>query len=223
MSNMEKRLAEIREQIELLKKPDQDVLLVAVSKTCSLSQIEEAYNLGVRDFGENKVQELLDKMENTDLPINWHFIGNLQTNKVKYIVGKVCLIHSVDSIKLMLKIEKEAKKKNVCVDILLEVNISGEKSKHGFKEEDINEVLEVANTLSFAKVKGLMTMAPYTVPKAELEEIFSKLYKKFIDMPVQKLDNIENKVLSMGMTRDYKEALLCGSNCIRVGTYIFKG
>lgn len=220
---MEKRLAEIRNQIALCKKPGQDVLLIAVSKNCSIAQIEEAYNLGLRDFGENKVQELLEKIDNISAPINWHFIGHLQTNKVKYIVGRVCLIHSVDSIKLLREIDKEAMKKNIIVDVLLEVNVSLEESKYGFRVEELDSALHVAETLSFVRVKGLMTMAPHSANEDCLKLIFTSLHEKFIDINDQKLDNIEMTVLSMGMSRDYKEAILCGSNCVRIGTYIFKG
>ncbi|OON94114.1 MAG: YggS family pyridoxal phosphate enzyme [Candidatus Epulonipiscioides saccharophilum] len=220
---MQSRINNIRQQIQTLRKDDQHVLLVAVSKTCPIEQIELAYNFGIKDFGENKVNELLNKIQSTSLPINWHFIGHLQTNKVKYIVGKVVLIHSVDSIKLLQEIEKESKKKNIESEVLLQINVSGEKTKYGFKIDEINDIINISKNLFYTKIVGLMTMAPFEADTESLKDIFNRLHEKFIDMSREKSDNINMKILSMGMSGDYKEAILSGSNCVRIGSYIFKG
>ncbi len=153
---MQTKIAEIKNEINQLGTNEQ-VLLIGVSKTYPIVAIEQAYHYGITDFGENKVQELLDKMENINLPINWHFIGHLQTNKVKYIIGKVKLIHSVDSLKLLKEIDKQSYKKQVITDVLLEVNVAKEESKWGFFIEDLNTVLNEVTKLTNVKVKGLMT------------------------------------------------------------------
>ena len=187
--------------------------LIAVSKTKPIEKIKEIYNLGIRDFGENKVQELLQKIDKLPSDIKWHMIGHLQTNKVKDIIDKVYLIHSVDSIKLANVIDKEAKKKNISVNILLEVNIANEESKYGFKIEEIDVTIEEINHLNNINVQGFMCVAPNTINPEENRKFFKKMYE------LKKLYNY--KILSMGMSNDYKIAVEEGSTYVRIGTKIF--
>ena len=196
--------------------------LIAVSKTKPICMLEEAYEAGMRDFGENKVQELVDKYEQLPKDIRWHMIGHLQRNKVKYIVDKVFLIHSVDSYRLAEEISKEAIKKNVNVNILIEVNIAAEDSKFGLQTKaDIIELLNKISKLSNICVKGLMTVAPF-VEKAEENRInFIKLRELAVDIKAENIDNISMDILSMGMTGDYLVAAGEGATYIRVGTGIF--
>ena len=199
----------------------EEITLVAVSKTYPVEAIESAYELGCRDFGENKVQELLYKMEQVKYPVRWHFIGHLQTNKVKYIVGKVALIHSVDSVKLLEEIEKQSAKQDIISNVLLEVNISQEESKFGFNKSELKDVYDKVKTLKHICVKGLMTVAPYVEKEALNRPIFREIFQIAVDMQKQKNDNIRNEILSMGMSNDYKVAIQEGSTMIRIGTALF--
>ena len=198
-----------------------DVTLIAVSKTKPVETLEEAYNLGVRVFGENKVQELADKYEVLPKDIHWHMIGHLQRNKVKYIIDKVDLIHSVDSVRLAETIEKEAAKHNLTANILIEVNVANESTKFGLaKEETIALVKEIA-TLPNIIIKGLMTVAPYVDDPEENRQIFRSLKQLFIDINKENIDNVIMSELSMGMTNDYMVAIEEGATMVRVGTGIF--
>ncbi len=199
----------------------QDVCLVAVSKTHPIDMILEAYELGIRDFGENKVQELLSKIDVLPSDIRWHLIGHLQTNKVKYIVDKVYLIHSVDSYKLAVEIDKQAKKKNVVVNILVQVNISGEETKFGIEKEKTIDLIRKISLLENIKILGLMTIAPSTENAENCRGIFNSLYDLSIDILRQNIDNINMLMLSMGMSNDYLVAINEGANFVRVGTDIF--
>ena len=199
-----------------------EVTLIAVSKTKPLSDIEELILYGTKEFGENKVQELVDKYENVSTPVNWHLIGHLQTNKVKYIVDKVSLIHSVDSLKLAKEIQKEAAKKNVIVNILVQVNVANEDTKFGL---DTSEVLHLVNEISILpniRIKGLMTMAPLEASEDELREVFSGLYKISVDISAEKLDNVTMECLSMGMSNDYITAIEENSTIVRLGRCLFR-
>lgn len=198
-----------------------DVTLIAVSKTKSVEMIQELYEVGCRNFGENKVQELVDKYEILPKDICWHMIGHLQRNKVKYIVDKVTLIHSVDSLRLAETIEKEAAKKNCVVDILIEVNMAKEESKYGIYPEDLEEFLGKINSFSHIRVKGLMTVAPNVKNSEENREIFTKMKKLSVDIVEKNIDNITMSILSMGMSNDYTIAIEEGANMVRVGTSIF--
>ncbi|MBO5426733.1 MAG: YggS family pyridoxal phosphate-dependent enzyme [Lachnospiraceae bacterium] len=198
-----------------------DVTLIAVSKTKPLSDIEELITYGVKEYGENKVQELCDKYENVSTPVNWHLIGHLQTNKVKYIVDKACLIHSVDSIKLAKEIEKEATKKNVVANILIQVNIAHEDTKFGIDENNIYEILDEIKDLHHLKVKGLMTIAPFVENPEENRVHFQKMHQLLLDIKSKNIDNIDMSILSMGMTNDYEVAIEEGATMVRVGTGIF--
>lgn len=197
------------------------VTLIAVSKTKPVSMLQEAYEAGCRDFGENKVQELVDKYEHMPKDIRWHMIGHLQRNKVKYIVDKVYLIHSVDSLRLAEEISKEAGKKGVIVSILIEVNVAKEETKFGTTCEDVIELVEEIAKLPNIQVKGLMTIAPYVENPEENRQYFEKLRQIYVDIIRKNIDNVCMDVLSMGMTGDYEVAVTEGATYVRVGTGIF--
>lgn len=198
-----------------------DITLIAVSKTKPVSMIMEAYEAGIRDFGENKVQELADKYEQLPKDIRWHMIGHLQRNKVKYLIGKTALIHSVDSLRLAEEISKEAAKKNVDVDILIEVNVAGEESKFGVSPENAYELVKEAAKLPHLHVRGLMTIAPFTDNPEENRKYFRQLQQLSVDITRKNVDNVSVNILSMGMTNDYEIAVEEGSTYTRVGTGIF--
>lgn len=198
-----------------------EVLLIAVSKTKPVEMIQEAYDLGIRDFGENKVQELLSKMEVLPKDIRWHMIGHLQRNKVKYLVGKVALIHSVDSLRLAEEISKEAIKQNICVDILVEVNVGEEASKFGTSVEGTIALVEQISKLPGICVKGFMTVAPMSDNSESNRIHFMNLRQLAVDIQYKNIDNVSVEILSMGMTGDYKTAIEEGSTCVRVGAGIF--
>lgn len=199
----------------------EDVTLIAVSKTKPVEMLREAYEYGCRDFGENKVQELLDKYEEMPRDIRWHMIGHLQRNKVKYIVDKVYLIHSVDSLRLAEEISKEAVKKNVCVNILVEVNVANEETKFGTTCEEVKQLVQDIAKLPNICVKGLMTIAPFVENAEKNRPFFSKLKKISVDIMGENIDNITMENLSMGMTGDYTVAVSEGATYVRVGTGIF--
>lgn len=199
----------------------QDVKLIAVSKTKPNEDIMAAYEAGIRDFGENKVQELCTKYDDLPKDIRWHLIGHLQTNKVKYVVGKTYLIHSVDSVKLAREIEKEAAKKNVTVDILIQVNISGEESKFGISRENVRELVDVISLLPHVNLKGFMTIAPECSDENEISYVFSDLKKLSIDIDSFNRDNNLQCELSMGMSGDFKAAIKEGATYVRIGSSIF--
>lgn len=198
-----------------------EVKLIAVSKTKPLPLLEEAYACGCRDFGENKVQELVDKYESMPKDIRWHMIGHLQRNKVKYIVDKVFLIHSVDSLRLAQEIEKEAAKKNVIVNILVEVNVAEEESKFGTTSGEAVSLVEQIAKLPHIRIRGLMTIAPYVEDSEENRRYFAKLKQIYVDIIHKNIDNVFMEELSMGMTGDYEVAITEGATYIRVGTGIF--
>ena len=198
-----------------------DVTLIAVSKTKPVETLKEAYDLGVRVFGENKVQELTDKYEALPKDIQWHMIGHLQRNKVKYIIDKVALIHSVDSIRLAETIEKEAAKHNITANILIEVNVAKEESKFGLMPEELDEFIDKIKDFTHIQVKGLMTIAPFVENPETNREIFRSLRKLSVDINNKNVDNVNVSILSMGMTNDYTVAVEEGATMVRVGTGIF--
>lgn len=198
-----------------------EVTLIAVSKTKPAEMMQELYDAGCRNFGENKVQELIDKYEILPKDICWHMIGHLQRNKVKYIVDKVSLIHSVDSLRLAQTIEKEAEKKNCVVDILIEINMAREESKYGIYPEELEALLREISHLSHIRVKGLMTVAPNVKNPEENRKIFTEMKKLSVDIAKKNIDNIIMSILSMGMSNDYNIAVEEGANMVRVGTSIF--
>ena len=198
-----------------------EVTLIAVSKTKPIEDLTEIYNAGVRDFGENKVQELTDKIEKMPNDIKWHMIGHLQRNKVKYIIDKVELIHSVDSFRLAEEINIQAKKKGIVVPILVEVNIAEEESKFGVSKEDAMELVKQIATLDGLTVKGLMSIAPYVVDSEENRPYFHKIKDLSVDISNENIDNVSMDILSMGMSGDFEVAIEEGATMVRVGTGIF--
>lgn len=211
----------VQEACERANREREEVTVIAVSKTKPISMLKEIYDEGVRNFGENKVQELTEKYEQLPQDIKWHMIGHLQRNKVKYIVDKVELIHSVDSVRLAETIEQEAAKKNVIVNILLEVNVAEEESKFGLKIDEVLPVIEEIATFPHIRIKGLMTIAPYVENPEENRDIFARLRKLSVDINEKNIDNVSVGILSMGMTNDYEVAIEEGATMIRVGTGIF--
>lgn len=198
-----------------------DILLLAITKTVDIDRIKVAVDCGLKDLGENRVQELVQKYEILNSDCNWHLIGHLQTNKIKYIIDKVKLIHSVDSENLALEINKQAKKNNKIVDILVEINIADEATKFGIKPEDTEEIIIKLSNLSNINIKGFMTVAPLVNNAEDNRKYFEKLYKLFVDIKAKRIDNIDMKYLSMGMTNDYQIAVEEGANIVRIGTGIF--
>lgn len=211
----------IKKNIETIENNlPKSVKLLAVSKTRTIEEMEEAYDFGLRDFAENKVQELIRKEELFHKDVRWHLIGNLQTNKVKYIVGKVHLIHSLSSIKLLEKIEELFGKSNVVANTLIQINIGREESKTGILLENLEELIEKIEECKFVKVKGIMVI----IPKGNDESnryYFKQTYDIFSKLKERSFNNINMEILSMGMTHDYKIAIEEGSNMIRIGTGIF--
>ena len=199
----------------------EEVTLIAVSKTKPVSDIYEVIETGIKDYGENKVQEMCDKMEIIQEPLNWHMIGHLQRNKVKYIIDKVSMVHSVDSVRLAEAIEKEAAKKDICIPVLIEVNVAGEESKFGLSVEEVLPFLEEISSYEHLQVKGLMTIAPFVENPEENRGIFKKLFEFAVDIDGKNIDNVTMSVLSMGMTGDYEVAIEEGATMVRVGTGIF--
>ena len=198
-----------------------EVTLIAVSKTKPVEMLQEIYDENIRDFGENKVQELCSKMEQLPSDIRWHMIGHLQRNKVKYIVGKVELIHSVDTYRLAEEINIQAKKQNVIVPILVEVNIAHEESKFGISAEDAILLVEEISRLENIRIKGLMTIAPYVENPEDNRLYFRKIKQLSVDIINKNIDNVSMEILSMGMTGDYMVAIEEGATMVRVGTGIF--
>lgn len=202
------------------RKPE-DITLIAVSKTVDSERIIKAVDEGITDLGENRVQEFCQKYDIINRKCNWHFIGHLQTNKVKYIIDKVKLIHSVDRIGLVKEIQKKAEKINRCVDVLVQVNVAGEESKFGIGKNEVLDFIKEISTYKNLKVRGLMTIAPYTENPEEVRPVFRELNKIFIDIRKENIDNINMEFLSMGMSNDFDVAIEEGSNMVRIGTAIF--
>lgn len=218
LENVEER---IRAACERAGRNRSEVTLIAVSKTKPVETLREAYDLGVRVFGENKVQELVDKYGALPEDIHWHMIGHLQRNKVKYIIDKAELIHSVDSLRLAETIEKEAEKHNITANILIEVNVAREESKFGVMPEELDEIVEKIAGFNHLNVKGLMTIAPYVENPEENRAVFARLRKLSVDIASKNVDNMNMSILSMGMTNDYEVVVEEGATMVRVGTGIF--
>ena len=219
--NLEQVRKNIEEACRAVNRDPGEVTLISVSKTKPVSMLQEAYDAGSRDFGENKVQEIMDKYPQLPSDIRWHMIGHLQRNKVKYIVDKVALIHSVDSLRLAETIENEAAKHNVTVPILIEVNVAQEESKFGLKTEEVLSLVESVAALPHINIKGLMTIAPYVEDPEENRGIFRQLKKVSFYIAAKNINNVNMSVLSMGMTGDYQVAVQEGATMVRVGTGIF--
>ena len=202
-------------------RPRQDVTLIAVSKTKPISMLQEAYDFGVRQFGENKVQELNEKIPALPDDICWHMIGHLQRNKVKYIVGAVDLIHSVDSLRLAEEISKQSVKKDVTSDILIEVNMAQEETKFGLYRDEVIQIIRDCAALANIRIRGLMTIAPYVDDPEENRKYFQALRELSVDITSENIDNVSMEFLSMGMTGDFEVAIEEGATHVRVGTGIF--
>ena len=201
------------------------VTLVAVSKTKPVADLMEAYNVGQRIFGENKIQEMTEKWEQMPKDIQWHMIGHIQTNKVKFMAPYVNLIHGVDSLKLLEEINKQALKNNRIIDCLLQIHIAEEETKFGLNEDELKELLvsESFINLNNIKVIGLMGMATFTENHDQIKKEFEHLKSIFDKLELQNTKNCELNTLSMGMSGDYKLAIVCGSTMVRIGSSIFGG
>lgn len=198
-----------------------EITIVAVTKTIDTATINEVVKLGIKDLGENRVQELLSKYDYVDKSARWHIIGHLQTNKVKYIADKVVMIHSVDSLKLACEIDRQCKKTDKVMDILIEIN-SGEENKDGIDPNDAYELIEEASKLENIRIRGLMTMAPLDADECTKHKVFSDLKKLALDIEAKKYDNVSMEYLSMGMSNDYMQAIEEGSTVIRPGRALFR-
>ncbi len=228
---MNEREYEISENIKRVKekianaaiksgRSENDITFVCVTKNFLPDDINAAISCGISDIGENRVQEMCDKYDKV-FPKKWHLIGHLQTNKVKYIVDKADLIQSVDSVKLLNEIENQAAKKDVVSEILLQVNTSGEETKFGASTEEMYELCERASSMKHVKVRGFMTIAPLYVSNISNTLHFNNTHKLCLDIMKKKYDNISMDYLSMGMSGDFEEAIMCGSNMVRIGSAIF--
>ena len=219
--NLQKVRSNIINSCEAVGRNPDEVTLIAVSKTKTVEILQEAYDAGARIFVENKVQEILDKYDQLPSDIQWHMIGHLQRNKVKYIIDKVAMIHSVDSLRLAETIEQEAAKKDIVMPVLLEVNVAEEESKFGLKLEEVLPLVEEINHFSHVQIMGLMTIAPFTLNPEDNRKVFRALKKLSVDISEKNINNVNMSVLSMGMTGDYEVAVQEGSTMVRVGTGIF--
>lgn len=219
--NLKEVERKIQEACRKTHRSRDEITLIAVSKTKPVSMLKEVYDLGIRDFGENKVQELSEKYPQMPSDMTWHLIGHLQRNKVKQVIDKVTLIHSVDSLRLAETIESEAAKKDIIVNILLEVNVAEEESKFGLKVDEALPVVEQIAAFPHVRIKGLMTIAPFVENPEENRPVFARLQKLSVDIAKKNIDNVSVDILSMGMTNDYQVAIEEGATMIRVGTGIF--
>ncbi len=212
---------QVKEACKQSGRDPKDVTIIAVSKTKPLSDIEELIKIGVTEFGENYPQELKTKYEQVSTPVHFHQIGHLQTNKVKYIIDKTVLIHSVDSYRLAEIIEKEASKHNIKIPVLIEVNYAKEATKFGVFPEDTEALIRKIARLQHIEVQGLMTSAPLVENPEENREYFSGMRDLLLDIKSKNIDNVHMKTLSMGMTNDFQVAIEEGATMVRVGTAIF--
>ncbi|WP_296117935.1 YggS family pyridoxal phosphate-dependent enzyme [uncultured Eubacterium sp.] len=222
---LRENLQKVEENIEAAcKRAGRDrseVTLIAVGKTKPVEMLQEVYDTGIREFGENKVQEMMDKYEVLPKDIHWHMIGHLQRNKVKYLMGKAALIHSVDSLRLAEEISAQSVKHNVTTDILIEVNIAGEESKFGTSKEEAIALVEDAAKLPNIHICGLMTIAPYVDDPEDNRKYFRGIRELSVDIKEKNIDNVDMCILSMGMSGDYEVAIEEGATMVRVGTGIF--
>ena len=218
--NLEEVREKIRQACQRSGRREEDVTLISVSKTKPVEMLKEAYEAGSRDFGENRVQEIMEKYGQMPEDVRWHMIGHLQKNKVRQVIDKAVLIHSVDTVELAEQIEKDAAKRDLTVDILLEVNVAEEESKFGFRTEEVEAAVMKIKEFPHVHIKGLMTIAPFVSNSEDNREVFKKLYQLYVDIRSKNIDNVNMSVLSMGMTGDYEVAVEEGATMIRVGTGI---
>lgn len=219
--NLQNVKERIRAAAQRSNRNPEDITLIAVSKTKPVEMLKEVYDEGIREFGENKVQEINQKYEVLPKDIHWHMIGHLQRNKVKSVISQACLIHSVDSYRLAEQISKEAQKTGITVHVLLEINIACEETKFGFKADEAEEMLVKIAKLPNIFVKGLMTSAPITDNPEDNRQYFRALKQLCVDLKAKNIDNTDMEFLSMGMTGDFEVAVEEGATHVRVGTAIF--
>jgi len=224
LDNLKQKIQYLNRRIEkaALKsgRENTDILLVAVSKTVDSASVQMAYNCGIRNFGENRVQELLKKIDSVP-QARWHMIGRLQTNKVKELLGKVSLIHSLDRWKLAEELDRRGKMAGIEVPALLQVNISGEEQKAGVSSAEVKDFLDSAGQFSSLRIQGFMTIAPMTDNVEETRPVFRELFELKQNLSKRRYNNVELKYLSMGMSQDYEVAIEEGANIIRVGSALF--
>lgn len=214
---------DVEERIQRANPDGKEITVIAVTKTHSIEVIEEAVDLGFTEIGENKAQEFMEKYEvlQEEKAINWHMIGHLQRNKVKYVIGKTKLIHSLDSLRLAKEIEKRGKSEGLVVDVLLQINVAKEDSKYGIDPEEAKEFLESIKSLKHLRIRGLMTMAPYYEDPEKTRNCFKKLKNMFEVLKKEEYNNVSMDFLSMGMSNDYEVAIEEGSNMVRLGRTLF--
>lgn len=200
----------------------EDITLIAATKTIEIERIRQVASLGITDLGENRAQELLQKYDGVE-GVRWHFIGHLQKNKVKYVVGRAALIHSVDGFPLALEINRQAERNGMQQDVLIQVNIMDEKSKFGVSQNYVDELVQKCAELSNIKVLGLMSMPPLSNDNTFVTKVFQKSYEIFIDISLKKYHNVSMNILSMGMSGDFEQAIECGATHVRIGSAIFGG
>ncbi len=224
MDLIAENLIKIKEKVFLAAQKSgrraEDIMILAATKTVDPFRINQVVEQGIINIGENRVQELCDKYSSVTEEAVWHLIGHLQTNKVKYIIDKVALIHSVDSEKLICEIENQAKKHNLQAHILIEVNQSGEESKFGISPDELEGIIERNEQREYVKIDGLMTIAPNS-SESEVREVFASLNKTFLKLSDKEFKNTKMKYLSMGMSGDYEIAIEEGANIVRIGSAIF--
>jgi len=223
---IDRNIAKIRERIEAARREagrDDDVLLLAAIKSAEVDEINYLHRtLGVNDVGENRVQQLLSRYDALDREgLNIHFIGKLQSNKVKYIIDKVCMIHSLDTLSLAKEIDKQAKKHSLIMDVLVEINIGREENKSGVMPEDVEDFCDAIEEFQNLRLRGFMTMAPKCDKNDEYHKYFAQTYKLVLDIWTKKRHNIDRPIISMGMSESYAEAIAEGSTLVRVGRGLF--
>lgn len=219
--NISNVLENIKKTCAEIDKSPEGITLIAVTKTIEPKRMDVALKTGINNIGENKVQEIMEKYDKINYDPKWHLIGHLQRNKVKYIIDKVDLIHSLDSLRLAKEIDKRAKKVNRIMNVLIQVNISNDEAKFGIAHDEINEFIREVSKLKNIKIEGLMTIVPYVDDTEKVRPYFRKMKGIFDDLKICSYDNISMKYLSMGMTNDYIVAIEEGANMVRVGTGIF--
>lgn len=224
MTGIESNWNEVKQRLEFAAQKTsrnlQDIAVVAVTKNVEVDRIKKLNELGLRMLGENRVQEMLDKMPQLSEDIQWHMIGHLQRNKVKYIVGKVCLIHSLDRWSLALEIQRQAEKKDTIVPVLVQVNLHGEDTKHGLSRIEIFDFISEISKLKRIEVKGLMTMAPYVHNPEEVRPVFREVFHLARNIK-QRYSSVSMDYLSMGMSNDFEVAIEEGANMVRIGSALF--
>lgn len=219
--NYENIMSRVREAAKRSGRDPGEIKVIAVSKTVTAERVKTAFDAGLTDFGENRVQELCEKTDKLDIGCNWHLIGHLQTNKVKYIADRVGMIHSLDSLELAGEIQKRAQKAGRRMDVLVQVNVAGEESKFGIKPEETLNFVKAAAKMENIRIKGLMTIAPMAENPENIRWVFANLRKLLIDIRKENIDNIDMDYLSMGMSNDFEVAIEEGSNMVRIGTALF--